>query len=484
MRTKKLFLFAAVSAITLVNMFFLPSSFADENIRSDDDSKIKDVLLVTPDHASSTETENERQVILALSSSGYSVDHISEDECSDYLSVCSNVLYLPGTDGAHIKENAGHTMILGVMSDTMIRSLGCNADVKTVDDGNVVYTDSGISEPGSLATCFDFYGDDYRSGTITAGEESFPIVVGMGRVRNIQMNNYSSALAKAIMIRQVNTLFQNESSSDADASASSIRNYLILTGVCSDHTEKLKEISQSLASMNTRYTLGILPEDMDSLSSEYQDAIILAEQHGAGIALDLSQTKPSEIDEKKIRTLVRRLAKRKIFPSALIVDSSQLLASGVLEKLPSSLLIVNGDSSLHDADTDDLVALSDEAFASDKRILFPISMYGDGSYHNGSFGGSICVGFDLPLDTMEQRCRQVITSDITLSAITDDPKTNLYKGSNDLGPATVSYVSSGQKGPLPADRINQLLSRKKNRIFVTAIAVCLMLFANRKLADY
>ena len=236
--------------------------------------------------------------------------------------------------------------------------------------------------------------------------------------------------------------------------------------------------------MNTRYTLGILPEDLDSLSSEYQDAIILAEQHGAGIALDLSQTKPSEIDEKKIRTLVRRLAKRKIFPSALIVDSSQLLASGVLEKLPSSLLIVNGDAALHDANTDDLIALSDEAFASGKQILFPISMYGDGSYHNGSFGGAICVGFDLPLDTMEQRCRQVITSDITLSAITDDPKTNLYKGSNDLGPATVSYVSSGQKDPLPADRITQLLSRKKNRIFVTGIAVFLMLFANHKLADH
>lgn len=482
MKAKKLFLFAAVSAITLISMLFLPNSFADENVRSDGDSKIKDVLLITPDHASSAETENERQVILALSSSGYSVDHISEDECSDYLSVYSTVIYLPGTDGSHIKENAGHTMILGVMSDTMIRSLGCSADVKTVDDGNVVYTDSGISEPGSLSTCLDFYGDDYRSGTITAGEESFPIVVGMGRVRNIQMNNYSSALAKTIMIRQVNSWFQNESSSDS--SVSSIRNYLVLTGVCSDHTEKLNEISQSLASMNTRYTLGILPEDMDSLSSEYQDAIILAEQHGAGIALDLSQTKPSEIDEKKIRTLVRRLAKRKIFPSALIVDSSQLLASGVLEKLPSSLLIVNGDSSLHDAGTDDLIALSDEAFASGKQLLFPVPMYGDGSYHNGSFGGSICVGFDLPLDTMEQRCRQVITSDITLSAITDDPKTNLYKGSNDLGPATVSYVSSGQKDPLPADRINQLLSRKKNRIFVTAIAVCLMLFANRKLADH
>jgi len=482
MKVKKLFLFAAVSAITLVNMFFLPSSFADENIRSDDDSKIKDVLLVTPDHASSTETENERQVILALSSSGYSVDHISEDECSDYLSVYSTVIYLPGTDGSHIKENAGHTMILGVMSGTMIRSLGCSADVKTVDNGNVVYTDSGISEPGSLSTCLDFYGDDYRSGTISAGEKSFPIVVGMGRVRNIQMNNYSSALAKTIMIRQVNSWFQNEST--PDSSVSSVRTYLILTGVCSDRTEKLEDISQSLASMNTRYTLGILPEDMDSLSSEYQDAIILAEQHGAGIALDLSQTKPSEIDENKIRTLVQRLAKRKIFPSALIVDSSQLLASGVLEKLPSSLLIVNGDSALHDAGTDDLIALSDEAFASDKRILLPISMYGDGSYHNGSFGGSICVGFDLPLDTMEQRCRQVITSDITLSAITDDPKTNLYKGSNDLGPATVSYVSSGQKDPLPADRINQLLSRKKSRIFVAVIAVFLMLFANRKLADH
>lgn len=482
MKAKKLFLFAAVSAITLVNMFFLPSSFADENIRSDDDSKIKDVLLITPDHASSAETENERQVILALSSSGYSVDHISEDECSDYLSVYSTVIYLPGTDGSHIKENAGHTMILGVMSDTMIRSLGCSADVKTVDDGNVVYTDSGISEPGSLSTCLDFYGDDYRSGAITAGEESFPIVVGMGRVRNIQMNNYSSALAKAIMIRQVNSWFQNELSSDS--SVSNVRTYLILTGVCSDHTEKLKEISQSLASMNTRYTLGILPEDMDSLSSEYQDAIILAEQHGAGIALDLSQTKPSEIDEKKIRTLVRRLAKRKIFPSALIVDSSQLLASGVLEKLPSSLLIVNGDSSLHDAGTNDLIALSDEAFASGKQLLFPVPMYGDGSYHNGSFGGAICVGFDLPLDIMEQRCRQVITSDITLSAITDDPKTNLYKGSNDLGPATVSYVSSGQQDPLPADRINQLLSRKRTRICVTVIAVFLMLFANRKLADH
>lgn len=480
MKAKKLFLFAAVSAITLVNMFFLPDSFADENLHGG--PKTKDILLVTPDHASSAETENERQVILALSSSGYSVDHISEDECSDYLSVYSTVIYLPGTDGSHINENAGHTMILGVMSDTMIRSLGCSADVKTIDDGNVVYTDSGISEPGSLSTCLDFYGDDYRSGTISAGEESFPIVVGMGRVRNIQMNNYSSALAKTIMIRQVNSWFQNESSSDA--SASSIRTYLILTGVCSDHTEKLEEISQSLASMNTRYTLGVLPEDMDSLSSEYQDVIILAEQHGAGIALDLSQAKPSEIDEKKIRTLVRRLAKRKIFPSALIVDSSQLLASGVLEKLPSSLLIVNGDSSLHDADTDDLIALSDEAFASGKQILFPISMYGDGSYHNGSFGGSICVGFDLPLDTMEQRCRQVITSDITLSAITDDPKTNLYKGSNDLGPATVSYVSSGQKDPLPADRVTQLLSRKRNRICVTAIAVFLMLFANRKLADH
>lgn len=482
MRVKKLFLFAAVSAITLVNMFFLPSSFADENIRSDGDSKIKDVLLITPDHASSAETENERQVILALSSSGYSVDHISEDECSDYLSVYSNVIYLPGTDGSHIKENAGHTMILGVMPDNMIRALGCSADVKTVDDGNVVYTDSGISEPGSLSTCLDFYGDDYRSGTISAGEESFPIVVGMGRVRNIQMNNYSSALAKTIMIRQVNSWFQNESTSDS--SVSSIRNYLVLTGVCSDHTEKLNEISQSLASMNTRYTLGILPEDMDSLSSEYQDAIILAEQHGAGIALDLSQTKPSEIDEKKIRTLVRRLAKRKIFPSALIVDSSQLLASGVLEKLPSSLLIVNGDSALHDANTDGLITLSDEAFASGKQILFPISMYGDGSYHNGSFGGAICVGFDLPLDTMEQRCGQATTSDITLSAITDDPKADLYKGSNDLGPATVSYVSSGQKDPLPADRINQLLSRKRTRICVTVIAVFLMLFANRKLADH
>lgn len=481
MKAKKLFLFAAVSAITLVNMFFLPSSFADENIRSDGDSKIKDVLLITPDHASSAETENERQVILALSSSGYSVDHISEDECSDYLSVYSNVIYLPGTDGAHIKENAGHTMILGVMPDTMIRSLGCSADVKTIDDGNVIYTDSGISEPGSLSTCLDFYGDDYRSGTISAGEESFPIVVGMGRVRNIQMNNYSSALAKTVLVRQVNTLFQNESS---DASASSIRTYLILTGVCSDHTEKLEEISQSLASMNTRYTLGVLPEDMDSLSSEYQDAIILAEQHGAGIALDLSQTKPSEIDENKIRTLVRRLAKRKIFPSALIVDSSQLLTPGVFEKLPSSLLIVNGDSSLHDANTDDLIALSDEAFASGKQLLFPVPMYGDGSYHNGSFGGAICVGFDLPLDIMEQRCRQVITSDITLSAITDDPKTNLYKGSNDLSPATVSYVSSGQKAPLPADRINQLLSRKRTRICVTVIAVFLMLFANRKLTDH
>lgn len=482
MRTKNIFLFAAVSAITLVNTFFLPASFAGENLYSGDNPETKDILLVTPDHVSSTETENERQVILALSSSGYSVDHISEDECSDYLSVYSNVIYLPETDGAHIKENAGHTMILGVMSDTMIRALGCSADVKTVDDGNVVYTDSGISEPGSLSTCLDFYGDNYRSGTISAGEKSFPIVVGMGRVRNIQMNNYSSAFAKTIMIRQVNSWLQNEST--PDSSVSSVRTYLILTGVCSDHTEKLKEISQSLASMNTRYTLGILPEDMDSLSSEYQDAIILAEQHGAGIALDFSQTKPSEIDENKIRTLVQRLAKRKIFPSALIVDSSQLLASGVLEKLPSSLLIVNGDSSLHDAGTDDLIALSDEAFASDKRILLPISMYGDGSYHNGSFGGSICVGFDLPLDTMEQRCRQVITSDITLSAITDDSKANLYKGSNDLGPATVSYVSSGQKDPLPADRINQLLSRKKSRIFVAVIAVFLMLFANRKLADH
>lgn len=235
-----------------------------------------------------------RLSILALSSSGYSVDHISEDECSDYLSVYSNVIYLPGTDGAHIKENTGHTMILGVMSDNMIRSLGCSADMKTINDGNVVYTDSGISEPGSLSTCLDFYGDDYRSGTISAGEESFPIVVGMGRVRNIQMNNYSSALAKTILIRQVNTLFQNELSSDS--SVSNVRNYLILTGVCSDHTEKLKEISQSLASMNTRYTLGILPEDMDSF--------------------------PSEINEKKIRTLVQRLAKRKIYPSVLIVDSS------------------------------------------------------------------------------------------------------------------------------------------------------------------
>lgn len=156
----------------------------------------------------------------------------------------------------------------------------------------------------------------------------------------------------------------------------------------------------------------------------------------------------------------------------------------MFEKLPASLLVVNGDSSLHDAGTDELIALSDEAFASGKRILFPVPMYGDGSYHNGSFCGTICVGFDLSLDTMEQRCRQVIPSDITLSAITDDPKADLYKGSNDLGPATVSYVSSGQKGPLLADRINQLLSRKKNRIFVTAIAVCLMLFANRKLADH
>lgn len=482
MRTKKLFLFAAVSAITLVNMFFLPSSFADENIRSDDDSKIKDVLLVTPDHASSTETENERQVILALSSSGYSVDHISEDECSDYLSVYSNVLYLPGTDGAHIKENAGHTMILGVMSDTMIRSLGCNADVKTVDDGNVVYTDSGISEPGSLATCFDFYGDDYRSGTITAGEESSPLVIGIGRVRNIQMDNYSSALAKTVLIRHVNTLFQNELSSGTNVS--SVRNYLVLTGVCSDDIDKLNEISTSFASMNTRYTLGILPEDMDSLSSEYQDAIILAEQRGAGIAIDLSQTKPSEIDENKIRTLVRRLAKRKIYPSVLIVDSSQLLASGVLEKLPSSLLIVNGDAALHDANTDDLIALSDEAFASGKQILFPISMYGDGSYHNGSFGGAICVGFDLPLDTMEQRCRQVITSDITLSAITDDPKTNLYKGSNDLGYATTNYVSSGQQNQLLADRVNHLLSERKSRILAAIMTVFLMLYANHKLTDH
>lgn len=435
----------------------------------------KDLLLIAPDTPSCEERENENAIILAALSCGYSVDVVSESECPDYLSAYPNVIYLPGTLGRSIAKNTGRALVLGTMTEYMISALQCSAEVKVVENGRVTYTDSGISEPGDLSECLVFDGTNYESGIISFGEESVPLVSGIGRVRYIQMTDYRGALAGTVLMRQVRSLFPKNSLYDSGLLRRS--NYLVLTGACAERLDNLQTAIDLFASRNAHYVIGFLPEESSCLSSEYVDALVLAQQRGAGIALDLSQAGDSLPEQDQILSYVRQLAEKKIYLSALIVDSSQLFLPDVTNRLPSSLLIVNGDSSFHDKDPEEIIALSDQLLFCGKQLLLPARMYGSGSYENGSCGFAACIGLDLPEDSLRQRCQSAMTSHMRFSDISTDSMANLYRGDRTFDPVQV-HRSAEQK-PTLADLADRVLSSRKNGLLAGAAFILLAVLLGR-----
>lgn len=437
------------------------------------ESQAKDILLVAPTRRTTTEIDTERQVVLALSASGYDMDYVREDQAKDYLSAYTDVIYFPGTDGSGIADQTGQTLVLGVMTDGMVRNLGLTASIVKPESDLVTYTSGSISEQGNSEQYLCVSGSDYQSGTIMteSSDDEAAIVYGIGRVRNIQMTDFSSMLAKSILIQQVNSFFSDLSSRQ------SASDYLVLTGSCQEETEKLSSVLSYLSSLNFRYVLGVLPEDPSDLSEDYKDLLLSAEQKNGTLALDLSQSDLSDVSTDKIEKIVQSYAKQKLYLMSVIVDSGQL-SSDLADKLPSSLLIINGDSALREMPPVWIIRMEDRMEAAEKTISYPLNIYRDGSYHASSFSGNICIGLDLPEEALMQRLGNAVSSDIVFSSLKEDPKADLYSGEADVGTANVSYVKTGRNRTI-ADRVDHALSFPFVKAVTVSAFICFAFFVQK-----